>query len=74
MKFFKIKFTEFFICIVAIANASPRANCDVVLEVGTIPPASITFGIKSLISDALYNIESFLETIPIRSILFLFAN
>ena len=29
---------------------------------------------NNLISDALYNIESFLETIPIKSILFLFAN
>ena len=46
-------------------------------EVGTIPPgpASLTSGIKILISDALYRREFFLETIPINVIfLFLFAN
>ena len=59
---------------VAIAIASPRANWAIVLEVGTIDkPASLTSGISNLISDALYNTEFFLETIPINIILFLFA-
>ena len=40
-------------------------HCEVVLEVGTIPrPASITSGIKILISEPLYRID-FFETIPI---------
>ena len=72
--FLKSILSNFFFFIVAIANASPNASCVVVLEVGTIPPASITFGVRSLISEALYKIESFLETIPINKILFLFAN
>ena len=57
---FKIHFTKFLNFIAAIAIASPNASCEVVLAVGTIPPASITFGIKSLISEALYKIDSFL--------------
>ena len=49
-------------------------NCEVVLEVGTIPrPASITSGIKILISEPLYKIEFFFETIPMRVILFKFT-
>ena len=43
------------------------------LDVGTTTPASITLGIRSLISEALYNIESFFETIEINNILFLLA-
>ena len=43
------------------------------LDVGTIPPDSLTWGIRSLISDALYNKDSFFDTIPINNILFLFA-
>ena len=44
------------------------------LLVGTISnPASLTSGINSFISDALYKIEFFFETIPIKVILFLFA-
>ena len=44
------------------------------LAVGTIPsPASWTSGIYNFISEALYNKEFFFETIPINTILFLFA-
>jgi len=39
-----------------------------------IPSASLTAGIKSFMSDALYKSESFFETIEISNILFLFAN
>ena len=49
-------------------------NCEVVLEVGTMPrPASTTSGIKILISEPLYRIEFFLETIPMSVILFKFT-
>jgi hypothetical protein len=51
----------------------PRASCAVVLEVGTMPPDSFTSGITSLISEALYKIESLFDIIPISVILFLFA-
>ena len=60
-----------------ISIASPIANCTIVEEVGTIlpGPASLTSGVKILISDALYRREFFFETIPIKVIfLFLFAN
>ena len=43
------------------------------LDVGTIPPDSFTSGITSLISDALYKIESYFDIIPIKKFLFLFA-
>ena len=53
---------------------SPSANCAIVLEVGTIHrPASLTSGISSFISEALYKIEFFFDIIPINVILFLFA-
>ena len=71
--FLKSNLPNFLYCIVAIANASPKASWVVVLDVGTIPPASCDWGIKSLMSDALYKTESFFETIPINNILFLFA-
>ena len=59
----------------AIAKASPTANCILVLDVGTIPkPDSFTSGKRILISEALYKIEFFFETIPISLILFRFAN
>ena len=58
----------------ATARQSPIANCSQVLLVGTISnPASLTSGINNFISDALYKIEFFFETIPIKVILFLFA-
>ena len=56
-----------------MAKASPSANCAVVLDVGTIPPDSSTWGMRSLMSAALYKIEFFFDTIPIKIILFLFA-
>jgi len=37
----------------AIARESPKANCAVVLAVGTIPSASLVFGVSNLISEAL---------------------
>ena len=59
----------------ATAKHSPIAKLSVVDLVGTIPsPASLTSGIKSFTSDALYNVEFFFETIPIKVILFRFAN
>ena len=56
-------------------NASPILDCVIIELLGTIPsgPASLTSGIKSLMSEALYKSEFFLETIPIKTILFLFA-
>ena len=61
MIFFKIFFVNFLFSIRHTANASPSANCEVVLDVGTIRPASITSGIKILISEPLYKIEFFLK-------------
>ena len=54
----------------AIAIASPKANCAVVEEVGTMfsNPASYIFGIKNATSEFLYRIESFLDVIPINFI------
>ena len=72
--FLKSILPNFFNFIVEIARASPKASCAVVLAVGTIPSASITFGIKSFISEALYRIEFFFDTMPISKILFLLAN
>ena len=57
--FLKSILSNFLYFIVAIANASPKASCVVVLEVGTIPPASITLGVVNLISAALYKTEFF---------------
>ena len=70
-KFLEEKFSLYFI--VAIANASPILNCTIVDDVGTIfpGPASFTSGIRSRMSEALYNKEFFFETIPIKKILFL---
>ena len=73
MQFLKSNLPNFLYFIEAIAKASPNASCAVVLAVGTIPAASTTCGIKSFVSDALYKIESFFDTIPIKYILFLFA-
>ena len=57
-----------------MASASPKARAAEVEEVGTMPyPDSFTSGIYSLIFEALYKVEFFLETIPIKIILFLFA-
>ena len=69
----KSNLSNFLYFIAAMARASPIASCVVVLEVGTKSPDSFTSGTKSFISDALYRIESFLDTIPISKILFLFA-
>ena len=56
-----------------IATASPIANWIVVLDVGTkFPgPASSTFGIKTLMSEFLYNTDFLFDVIPI-SFIFLF--
>ena len=64
---------NFLYFIAAIARASPIASCVVVLDVGTISPDSFTSGTKILISEALYKVESFLDTMHISKILFLFA-
>ena len=54
------------------ANASPKASCEVVLDVGTIPkPASFTFGINIPISELLNSNEFFFEVMPINLTLFL---
>ena len=72
--FLKSNFPNFFLYITVIAKASPIAICAVVLAVGTIPnPASLTLGIKILISDALCSNDFFLATIPIKKILFRLA-
>ena len=48
-------FQNFFFFIKAIDKASPNANWEVVLEVGTIPnPDSCTSGINIFMSDDLY--------------------
>ena len=58
----------------ATASASPILSWLIVLAVGTMPkPASVTSGIDSLISEALYNSEFFFDTIPINVTLFLLA-
>ena len=44
--------------IVETAKAAPNACCEVVLAVGTIPPASITFGLLSFNSSLFYNLIS----------------
>ena len=77
MKSFKIFLAKFFCFMVAIAIASPIANCTIVEEVGTIfpGPASFTSGVKILISDALYRREFFWKLFQLTYIfLFLFAN
>ena len=53
-----------------IANASPILSCIIVDEVGTIfpGPASITFGVRILISEFLYKIESFFDVMQIKVI------
>ena len=67
----KSNFPNFFFFISAIERASPRASCDVVEDVGTIPyPDSNTSGIKSLIFEDLYKYEFLFETMPIKMILF----
>ena len=59
------------IMINAIDKASPKASWVVVLDVGTIPsPDSVTSGINILILEDLYKVESLLDTIPIKGILF----
>ena len=57
----------------AIAIASPKANCEVVDEVGTIfpKPASFVNGINKDKSEFLYSNDSFLDVIPIN-LIFLF--
>ena len=65
---------NFLFFINAIDKASPKASWVVVLDVGTIPsPDSVTSGINILILEDLYKVESLLDTIPIKGILFDFA-
>jgi len=56
--------------ITAITKELPRLACATIELLGTMPPGpdSFTSGIKSFMSETLYNIEFFFAVIPIKAI------